>query len=225
MSEECNHSHEVCKENERKTGIVIILTVITMFAEILYGYITNSMGLLADGFHMGTHALALGLTYVAYVLTRKFENSDLFVNGTDKIGTLAAYTSSIFLGITGIWIIIEAGIRFFHPRNIMFNEAIAVAVIGLLVNWLCICIMETNHCKCKNGKCKNEEKDYNFKAAYYHILADALTSILAIVALLIGKYLNFVCLDPVIGILGGILIIRWAVGLIKDTVKILVDMR
>ena len=160
MSAECdnNHSHEICKENERKTGIVIILTVVTMFAEILYGYITNSMGLLADGFHMGTHALALSLTYVAYVLTRKFEHSDLFVNGTDKIGTLAAYTSSIFLGITGLWIIVEAGIRFFHPRNIMFNEAITVAVIGLLVNWLCICIMENNHCKCKMANVKKKKK-------------------------------------------------------------------
>ena len=227
MSEECHHNHnnEVCKENERKTGIVIILTVVTMFAEIIYGYVTNSMGLLADGFHMGTHALALGLTYVAYVLTRKFEHSDLFKNGTDKIGTLAAYTSSLFLGITGIWIIVEAGVRFFHPKSIMFNEAIGVAVIGLLVNWLCICIMESDNDKSKKEKDKNEKKDYNFKAAYYHILADALTSVLAIAALLIGKYLHFVCLDPVIGILGGILIINWAAGLIKDTVKILVDMR
>ncbi|MBQ3641776.1 cation transporter, partial [bacterium] len=128
------HTHEVCKENERKTFIVIIFTLLAMIAEIIYGYITNSMALLADGYHMATHALALGLKYAAYVLARKFEHSDIFINGTEKIGTLAGYTSSLFLGITGIWIIIEAVQRFFNPLNIKFNEAILVAIIGLVVN-------------------------------------------------------------------------------------------
>lgn len=212
------HHHEITNENEKKTLIVIIFTVLAMAAEIAYGYFTNSMALLADGYHMGTHALALGLTFAAYVMIRKFKDSELFPKGTDKIGTLAAYTSSIFLGFTGIWIIIEAVQRFFHPLQIRFDEAILVAVIGLVVNTVCILIMEGKHHH------HHEHEDYNFKAAYYHILADALTSVLAIAALLVGKYFNFVCLDSIIGILGGVLILKWAVGLLINTVKILIDM-
>ena len=211
------HKEEITSENERKTLFVIIITIITMVAEIAYGYITNSMGLLADGYHMGTHALALTLTYVAYVLIRKLHDSEKFPNGTGKIGTLAAYTSSIFLGFTGIWIIFEAVKRFISPLEIQFNEAILVAVIGLIVNALCIVIMEWGH--------KNDERDYNFKSAYYHILADALTSILAIAALLIGKYFHIVYFDSLIGVLGGLLILKWAIDLVIKTVKILIDMK
>ena len=214
-----NHVHEITKENEKKVFMVILLTVFTMIAEIVYGYLTNSMALLADGYHMGTHALSLGLTFIAYVLIRKFDNSPLFPDGTDKIGTLTAYTSSVFLGLTGIWIIVEACGRIIHPISIQFNEAIIVAVIGLLVNGACVLIM--NH----NNPGHRHEEDYNFKAAYYHILADALTSILAIAALFVGKYFNLIYFDSLIGILGGILILRWAVSLIKNTVADLIDMK
>lgn len=202
-----SHHHEISNKNEHKTLIVIVFTLIAMLAEIGYGYFTNSMALLADGYHMGTHALALGLTYAAYIFIRKYDN--------EKIGTLAGYTSSLFLGFTGIWIIIEALQRFINPLEIRFEEAILVAAIGLAVNVICILIME--------GREHNHNHDYNFKAAYLHILADALTSVLAIGALLAGKYFNFIYLDSLIGILGGVLILRWAVGLIKDTVKILID--
>lgn len=221
------HTHELTCENEKRTLVVIIFTIIAMIAEILYGYFTNSMALLADGYHMGTHALALGLAYTAYVLTRKFAESDLFPNGTEKIGTLAAYTSSLFLGLTGIWIIIEAISRFINPLKIEFNEAILVAIIGLVVNVACIFVMEGKHEHCEEEHSHHdaEDKDYNMKAAYYHILADALTSILAITALLIGKYLNITSLDALSGILGGILILKWAFGLLKDTVKILLDIK
>ena len=215
------HHDKIECENERKTLIVIILTLITMAAEIAYGYITHSMALLADGFHMGTHALALGLTYIAYIIIRKFKDSPLFPSGTDKIGVLAAYTSSIFLGLTGIWIIFEAFGRLINPVNIQFNEAIIVAVIGLAVNSLCIIVMENSHTNHED----EEKEDYNFKAAYYHILADILTSILAIFALVIGKYFNIIYLDSIIGMFGGILIIRWAISLIKKTVTILIDMK
>lgn len=214
------HEHKISEENKKKISVIIIITVLTMVAEIIYGYYTKSMALLADGYHMGTHALALGLTLIAYILARKFENSDLFQNGTDKIGTLAAYTSSLFLGGTGIWIIIEAIQRFIRPEQIKFNEAILVAVIGLVVNSLCIFIMEKGH------KHHDEDhKDYNFLSAYYHILADALTSVLAIIALIAGKYFNLIFLDSIIGILGGLLILSWAYNLIKNTVKILIDMK
>ncbi len=211
------HTHEITNNNEKKTLTVIIFTIIAMIAEISYGYFTNSMALLADGYHMGTHALALGLTYAAYILIKKYK--------TEKIGTLAGYTSSLFLGFTGIWIIIEGVQRFLHPLGIRFEEAILIAVIGLIVNIICIFIMENgqtqhNHKNHKNHE--HEQNDYNFKAAYLHILADALTSLLAIGALLAGKYLNLIYLDPIIGVLGGILIIKWAIGLLKDTVKILV---
>lgn len=208
-----HHHHGISNENKKKTLIVIIFTIIAMTAEIFYGYLTNSMALLADGYHMGTHALALGLTFAAYILIKKLNN--------DKIGTLMGYTSSLFLGLTGVWIIIEAILRFLNPMRIQFEEAIIVAVLGLIVNTLCILIMEgKNH-----SHHHKEHTDYNFKAAYYHILADALTSILAICALLLGKFFNFIYLDPLIGILGGILIIKWALGLLKDTVKILVDIK
>jgi len=217
---EHEHCHEVTQENEKKTLWVIIFTVITMIAEIVYGYLTHSMALLADGYHMGTHALALGLTFLAYVLIRRFEDSPLFPNGTEKIGVLTAYTSSIFLGLTGFWIIYEAFMRILNPLQIHFNEAILVAVIGLVVNTVCIFIMNGSH-----KEHHEEHEDYNFKAAYYHILADALTSVLAITALLIGKYFNIIYFDSFVGLLGGILIIRWAAGLIKNTVKVLTDMK
>lgn len=222
------HTHELYCENEKRTLIVIVFTITAMIAEILYGYFTNSMALLADGYHMGTHALALGLTYAAYVLTRKFAKSDLFSNGTEKIGTLAAYTSSLFLGLTGIWIIIEAISRFINPLKIEFSEAIIVAIIGLVVNIVCIFIMEgkyEHHHKKEHFPHDAKDKDYNMKAAYYHILADALTSILAILALLIGKYFHITSPDSLIGILGGILILKWAFGLLKDTVTILLDIK
>ncbi len=209
-------TEEINNENKNKTLVVIIFTFFTMVAEILWGYLTNSMGLLADGYHMLCHGLALVLTYVAYVLTAKFANSKYFKKGCNKIGTLAAYTSSLFLGGMGIWIIIEAYFRFINPLNIKFSEAIFIAVIGLLVNFICIIIMDW-------GK-KQDKKDYNFLAAYYHILADALTSLLAIGALLLGKFFNYVFLDSIIGILGGVLILKWAFDLIKSTVKILIDM-
>ena len=214
------HTHEITNENEKKTLIVIILTVITMLAEIAYGYITHSMALLADGYHMGTHALALGLTFAAYVLIRKLKDSEYFPLGTEKIGTLAAYTSAIFLGLTGLWIIFEAVGRFISPVQINFNEAILVAVIGFSVNALCICVMSGKH-----EHHHDDSEDYNFKAAYFHILADALTSILAIIALLTGKYFGILSLDAFAGIIGGILILKWASGLIRSTVKDLIDMK
>lgn len=220
------------QNNEKKTLIAIILTVITMAAEIIFGYLTHSMALLADGFHMGTHAFALTLTFIAYVLIRKFSDSKYFPKGTEKIGTLSAYTSSLFLGATGIWIVIESINRFLHPLNIQFREAIIVAFIGLIVNAACIYVMENNHDHNSHHHHEHhdkeeeeeEEKDYNYKAAYYHILADILTSILAIFALFAGKYFNITYLDSIIGILGGILIIKWAISLIKDTVVELIDM-
>lgn len=214
---------------EKRTLFVIIFTLAAMILEIAYGYITHSMALLADGYHMSTHALALFLTYIAYILIRKFKNSPKFKNGTDKIGSLAAYTSSLFLGLTGLWIIFEAFNRLINPLMINFNDAIVVAFIGLIVNGACILIMEGKHSHThKHHHNRTHEhtcdKDYNFKAAYFHILADAMTSVFAIIALFAGKYFGIFSLDSLIGILGGVIILKWAFGLLKNTVKELIDM-
>ncbi len=213
-----NHNHEhINSENEKKTLIVIIFTLITMIAEIFFGIISNSMALLADGCHMGTHAFALTIAFLAYVFIEKIQDCKNCEIVSEKISAFAGYTSSLFLLLTAFWIIYESFDRIFHPLKISFNEAIFVAIIGLIVNFVCIFIMEFGN--------KHEHEDYNFKAAYFHILTDALTSILAIVALIAGKYFGLFFLDYVMGFVGGALILRWSVGLIKDTSKILLDVK
>lgn len=213
-----NHNHEhINSENEKKTLIVIIFTLITMIAEIFFGIISNSMALLADGCHMGTHAFALTIAFLAYVFIEKIQDCKNCEIVSEKISAFAGYTSSLFLLLTAFWIIYESFDRIFHPLKISFNEAIFVAIIGLIVNFVCIFIMEFGN--------KHEHEDYNFKAAYFHILTDALTSILAIVALIAGKYFGLFFLDYVMGFVGGALILRWSIGLIKDTSKILLDVK
>lgn len=219
---------DINKSKEKRTLIVVIVTAITMIIEIVAGHMTNSMALLADGWHMGTHAFALGITFIAYVLTRKLSGSDYFTFGTGKFGVLAGYTSSLFLGLTAIWLIYESLLRFINPLNISFNEAILVAFIGFIVNAASIFILKNSegHSHHEHGAEHNHthsHHDYNFKAAYLHVLADTLTSIFAIIALLVGRFFGFVFLDPVIGIVGGTIIARWAYQLLKDTCKILLD--
>ena len=225
---------------ERKTFVVVVLTLITMAAEIFFGYYTKSMALLADGWHMGTHALALSITFCTYVLIRKFANTKTFVFGTGKFSTMAGFLSSLFLGGTGIFIIFESVERLLNPQNIGFNEAIIVAVVGLIVNTICMLIMgeqEHNHCHGHNHEhchCQHDHKehnhhephqheDLNYKAAYLHIAADAMTSVFAIIALLAAKYAGVVFLDPIVGFAGGAIICKWAYGLVKQTGMILLD--
>lgn len=215
---------------KNKTLAVIIITLITMFAEIYFGIKTNSMALTADGFHMGTHALALLITLAVCVLAMKFEGRD------EKFNALGGYTSAILLGFTALAIIWESVERFFSPLSISFTDAIIVAIIGLVVNLACVLVMggahhNHNHCHEHHNEhsegeyhhCEEEHENLNFKAAYLHILADAFTSILAIGALLLGKYFGLIFLDPVIGIVGGLIIAKWAVGLIKSSSLILLD--
>lgn len=216
---EHHHHNHLGHENEKKTAVVIVLTLITMAAEIVFGIISRSMALLADGCHMGTHALALTITFLAYFFIGKIQdckNCDLV---SEKISAFAGYTSSIFLLLTAFWIIFESFDRLFNPLNISFNEAILVAVIGLVVNLVCVVIMENGH------KHEKKQEDYNFKAAYLHILTDAMTSVFAIVALLAGKYFGLYFLDPLMGFVGGALILKWSFGLIKDTSKVLLDIK
>ena len=211
------------QSREKRTLLVIILTLITMVVEIIIGYVTHSMALFADGWHMGTHAFALTITFMTYVLMRKLEFSDKFAFGTGKFGTLSGFASSILLGITGILIILESVDRIFNPLNISFNEAIIVAIVGLIVNSVCILIMGGHEHHHDHKHHHEEHEDYNFKSAYMHILADAMTSVFAISALFAGKYLGWIALDPIVGFLGGTVICIWAYNLIKSTTVILID--
>ncbi len=211
-----------------KTLIVIIITLVTMAIEIYFGIVSHSMALTADGFHMGTHALALGITFLVCIFAIKYQDK------TEKINALGGYTSAILLGFTSIGIIYESVERFFNPLSISFSDAILVAIIGLVINLLCVLIMQNSHHHHnhnyllhihhdENENEHSEKENLNYKAAYLHIFADALTSILAIGALLLGKYFGLIFLDPVMGILGGLIIAKWAIDLIKTSSGILLD--
>lgn len=218
-----NHSHIFeysSKSNERKTMAVIILTFITMGAEITTGILTGSLALLADGWHMGTHAFALGITWFAYIMARRYAHTDRFSFGTGKFGILAGYTSALFLGATAVYMVFEAIKRFLYPVDIGFNEAIIVAIVGLLVNVMSVWLLQGGGSHHDHG---HHHHDHNLKAAYLHVLADALTSVLAIIALLAGKYFGLVVLDPVMGLIGGLLIGSWSWGLLKSSGFILLD--
>ena len=207
--------------NEKNVLVIIALSIFAMTTEIVFGYITKSMSLLAEGYHMGLHVLTLGLTYIAYVMARKLKNSPLFAKGTEKIGVLAGYTSALFLTLAGIHILVESMERFFHTEEIQYTEAIYAAIFALIINFICVAVMEN---KFHRHKHKHDKKDYNYKAAYLHILSDILISILTIISLILGKIFNCIHLDALTGIFGAILIIIWAFKLIKATVKILIDM-
>lgn len=219
------------KAIEKRTFIVVIITFITMFAEILFGWLTNSMALFADGWHMGTHAFALGLSLFAYILARKYAQDDRFTFGAWKIEILGAYSSAIVLGIVGLFMISTSLERIINPLSIEYNQALFVAVVGFLVNVICAVILNKDGQSDEHLKDQHEHLDHhhnhyqdlNQKSAYLHVLADALTSVLAIVALLGAKYYNYNWLDPFMGVLGAVLILRWTVLLLKDTAKILLD--
>ncbi len=212
---------------KKRTLAVIIITLVTMFAEIYFGIVTHSMALTADGFHMGTHALALCITLTVCILALKFQGKE------EKFNALGGYTSAILLGFTGLAIIYESIERFFSPLSISFTDAIIVAIIGLIVNLACVLVMggEHHHDHCEhehhhkehNHEHNDEHENLNYKAAYMHIIADAFTSILAIGALLLGKYFGLAFLDPVIGVVGGVIILKWALALIKSSSLILLD--
>lgn len=201
-----------------KTLLVIIVTLLTMAAEIAFGIITKSMALTADGFHMGTHAIALSITFLVCTVISRYKNKE------DILNALGGYTSAILLGLTAIGIVWESAERFIHPKLISYNEAILVTVIGLVVNVICIMIMsDGHHHQCHTHHHEEHKENLNFKAAYMHILADALTSVMAIVALLMGKYFGLAFFDPLIGLVGGLIILKWAANLIKESFKILID--
>lgn len=233
--------------NEQKTKWVTLITLFTMIVEIAVGYWSGSMALLADGWHMASHTFALFLSLIVYYLYRhpKFRSS--FTFGGGKILSLGGYTSSIFLILIAGSMIYESIAHFFEVKEIKYDEALIVAAIGLVVNLICAAILhekghdhshDHGHSHQHGGHCNHHNKlaphghshshshahhDYNRAGAYIHILTDALTSVLAIVALLLGKWKGLSWLDPAVGILGGIVVLKWSLGLIKQSGMDLLD--
>lgn len=222
------HPHDFAMlkaQGEKRTWQVLIITAITMLFEIAAGITYGSMALLADGWHMGTHVAAFMITIFAYRFARKHADNKAFTFGTGKVSVLGGFASAIALIVVALIMLIESGQRLLAPQQIHFNEAIGVAVLGLLVNILCAFLLQGNH---DHGHGHDENShphhhDHNLKAAYLHVLADALTSLLAIAALICGKYLGWNWLDPLMGIAGAVVISHWAYGLLRETGNILLD--
>ncbi|MBZ0149157.1 MAG: CDF family Co(II)/Ni(II) efflux transporter DmeF, partial [Pseudorhodoplanes sp.] len=234
--ERWQHRHvflgEAHARNERRIWLVVALTAVMMVAEIAAGAIFGSMALLADGWHMSTHAAALSISAFAYRFARKHAEDARFSFGTGKAGELAAFASASILGLIAVLIAYESAIRIFAPVSIRFDEALIVAVVGLVVNlasaWLLFDRGDDHHHDHDHdhahGRHHHHGHDSNIRAAYLHVLADALTSVLAIVALAVGRFQGWLWLDPVIGIVGAVVIARWSFGLLRSAGAVLLDM-
>jgi cation diffusion facilitator family transporter len=212
-------------ENARRTRWVVALTAVMMVGEIVAGYATGSMALLADGFHMGTHAGALGVAALAYSYARRHARNPRFSFGTGKVGDLAGFASALILGVFAIGIAVESVARLMQPIRVDFGDATLVAVLGLIVNLVSALMLSggSHHHHHDHDGHHHHHHDNNLRAAYLHVLADALTSVMAIVALLAGRYLGWVWLDPAVGIVGALVIARWSWSLMKETADILLD--
>ena len=232
------------RPGERRTLIVACLTAATMVIEIVAGLAFGSMALLADGLHMASHSVALGLAVLAYVYCRRHAGDPRFVFGTGKVNSLGGYTSALLLAGFALYMAVESITRFVEPVPIAFDAAIMVAVIGLIVNGVSVLILDVRHHAPEHDTSAHRHgpevhghthghghshghghahHDHNLRGAYLHVLADALTSLLAIAALIAGKYLGMVWMDPAMGIVGAILVSRWAYGLLRDSGHTLLD--
>jgi cation diffusion facilitator family transporter len=247
------HTHifgqDQIRSGEQRILVVIIITALMMVVEIVTGLAFGSMALFADGIHMGSHMVGLGISFLAYIYARKHAYDQQYSFGTGKVNALAGYSSAIFLIMIALFMAYESISRFIDPVKIEYNQAILVAVIGLLVNGLSMIILgerdpahtnsaendhdhiaqelhdehEHNHDQDLVEHTHRKGADHNRKAAYLHVLTDALTSVLAIIALLGAKYLHLNWMDPMMGVVGALLVIRWSIGLIQVTTKILLD--
>ncbi len=209
---------------------VVGLTLTMMTAEITAGTLFGSMALLADGWHMGTHAAALGITALAYFFARKHARDRRFTFGTGKIGVLGGFSSALVLAVVALLMVIGSVQRLFHPQPILFSEALWVAVIGLVVNLVSAVLLQAPHdhqhgpqSSAHGAHPNHAHHDHNMRSAYLHVLADALTSVLAILALSAGMIWNWIWLDALMGIVGAGIIAVWARGLLRDTGRILLD--
>lgn len=228
------HDH-VFGQNERQPGesrilVVIALTTVTMVVEIVTGWLFGSMALFADGLHMASHSAALTISAAAYIFARKQAGNPRFSFGVGKVNALSGFTGAILLAGFSLWMAGESVYRFLEPVTIAFNQAIAVAVIGLAVNGLSGFILGNHgsgHDDSRAGQHDHAHSrhhhDHNLQSAYLHVLADALTSVTAIAALLAGKCLGWNWMDPAMGIAGAILVARWSWGLIGRTSAVLLD--
>ena len=222
------------QRNERKVWLVIALTASMMLVEIVAGTLYGSMALVADGWHMSTHAGAMLIAVLAYHFARRHAGNPRFTFGTGKLGDLAGFVSAIVLALIALLIGWESLVRLTQPIHIDFNQAIAVAVVGLGVNLVCAWLLKDDHAHHHHHGHEhhhsNDEhhapgkgRDNNLRAAYLHVLADALTSVLAIVALLVGRSYGWLWADPAMGVVGALVIARWSWGLIRDSGSVLLD--
>ena len=250
--EKWQHAHdyldrEANADNERRTLWVVLLTAAMMVAEIAAGTIYNSMALLADGWHMATHAGALGITVFAYRFARRNTANRRFTFGVGKVELLGGYTSAVVLALVAVLMLWESVDRLLNPLAISFDQAMAVAVVGLLVNLASAWLLHggqghahghghshghshgpnhshsAGHLHAHDHAHSHGHVDHNLRGAYLHVLADALTSVLAIVALICGKLFGWVWMDAAMGIVGAVVISRWAWGLMRDTGSHLLD--
>ncbi len=216
------HDHSFGQEErrsgERRTLIVIALTATMMVVEIAAGWAFGSMALLADGLHMASHAAALTITAAAYVFARRHAHDERFSFGVGKVNALGGFTGAILLALFALVMAFESVSRLIDPVSIAFDQAIAVAVIGLVVNGVSVWLLGHSH-----GDDHDHHHDHNLRSAYLHVLADALTSLLAIVALLAGKFFALAWMDPTMGIVGAVLVARWSIGLLRSTGRVLLD--
>jgi len=225
------HDHifdEGSEAAENSTRVVMWITAAMMLVEITAGWWFNSMALLADGWHMSSHAVAIGLSAFAYAAARKYAEDKRFAFGTWKIEVLAGFTSAIFLLGVAAMMVFGSIERLLSPEPIHYKEAIIVGVLGLLVNLVCAWVLGHahhghGHHEHNHHHDHDHQHDLNLKSAYLHVIADAATSVLAIIALVGGWIYGWSWLDPVMGIVGAVLVAVWAKGLVKETAKVLLD--
>jgi cation diffusion facilitator family transporter len=235
---ELNHPHSFGQDHKRpgesRTIIVIAVTTAMMVVEIATGILFGSMALLADGLHMASHTAALSINVLAYIYARRHAHDERFSFGTGKVNALGGFSGAVLLAVFAAMMAVESGARLINPVAIAFDQAIFVAVIGLLVNGLSMFILKHkddpdhghdhgHHGHSDSGHHHDHHQDHNLRSAYLHVLADALTSFLAIFALLAAKYFGLVWMDPLMGIIGAVLVSRWSIGLLRSTSQVLLD--
>ena len=221
------HRHDFVSDftkGERRTRIVIAITGVMMVVEITAGVLSHSMALLADGWHMSTHVTAFLITAIAYYFTRRHSSNEQYSFGTGKIGVLGGFASAVVLSVVALLMAGESVHRLFVPLTIHFNEAIGIAFVALTVNVVCALLLKDAHDSGhEHGGQDRYHHDLNLRAAYLHVLADAFTTFLAIIALTSGKFFGWGWLDPVVGLIGSGVVFSWAFQLLRDTSGILVD--
>lgn len=223
------HSHRFDEGNpaaERNTLRVAVLTATMMVIEIAGGWYYNSMALLADGWHMSSHMVAMGLSLMAYVSARKYAHDPRFSFGTWKIEVLGGYTSAVFLVMMAGLMVYQSVARLIVPSAIHYDQAIAIAIVGLMVNLVSAWWLKDGHHHAHGDDTHahaHDGHDLNLRSAYLHVLADAATSVLAIIALVCGKLWGLGWMDPLMGLVGAVMIVYWATGLLRDTGRVLLD--